>query len=564
MKVGIIMLAHTALDRAAQVAAHWAKSGCPMVIHVDSRTDIDDFKWMKAKLREHSGIRFLKREKCEWGGWSIVSVTQIAATQLLDQDPDITHVLLASGSCLPLRPVSELETFLAEHPKTDFIESVTTDDVDWTVGGLDQERFTLRFPLSWKRQRRLFDGYVRLQRRVNFKRKIPDDIVPHMGSQWWCLTRQTLSAILQSDRRPVHDRYFKRVWIPDESYFQTLARLYSLKIESRSLTLFKFDFQGKPHVFYDDHLPLLKRSDCFVARKAWPKAEKLYREFLGSDDKPVKMAEPNPLRIDRLFSRATARRTRGRPGLYMQSRYPVDGWENGKSAGAYSVFVGLDDLVEEFDMWLEVRTGNPTHGRLFDPDRVRFRGNASMFRGSISDNAELRNYDPSSFLRNLLWNGRGDHIAFQFSAADEQEIVPFLASDSNANVSIVTGAWMIPLFHSNLDFAEIRQKAARLQRSEIKMLETFRAGQAKARVKVWNLAEFLEEPMQNLQFILDRLNSAGGHRIKEVPKLADLSDFGKFLQTLKNQGMSPANMGDFTVGEMEARTPVPQRPYVVK
>lgn len=564
MKVGIIMLAHTALGRAAQVAQYWAQSGCPMVIHVDSRTDHDDFVWLKNKLREFPDVSFLKREKCEWGGWSIVSVTQDAATRLLEQDADITHVFLASGACLPLRPVSELKRFLAEHPKTDFIESVTTDDVDWTVGGLDQERFTLRFPLSWKRHRRLFDGYVRLQRRVKFQRTIPEDIVPHMGSQWWCLTRQTISAILQSDRRSVHDTYFRRVWIPDESYFQTLARLYSLKIESRSLTLFKFDFQGKPHVFYDDHLPLLKRSDCFVARKIWPNAEKLYREFLQHGDKPVKMAEPNPLRIDRLFSRSTERRTRGRPGLYMQSRYPVDGWENGKSAGAYSVFIGLDDVVEKFETWLEARTGNPTHGRLFDPEKVKFQNAEPFFRGCISDSAELRNYDPSSFLRNLLWNGRGDHIAFQFSAADEQEIVPFLASDSNANISIVTGAWMIPLFHSNLNFSEIRQRAALLQRAEAKFLETFRAGRAKARVKVWNLAEFVEEPMQNLQFILDRLNSAGGHRIKEVPQLADLSNFGKFLQNLKNQGMSPANMGDFSVGVAEPRPSVPQRPFVVK
>ncbi|MFV2034485.1 MAG: glycosyl transferase, partial [Halocynthiibacter sp.] len=91
-----------------------------------------------------------------------------------------------------------------------------------------------------------------------------------------------LSAILEDPEREVYDRFFKRVWIPDESYFQTLARLYSTNIESRSLTLSKFDFQGKPHIFYDDHLQLLRRSDCFVARKIWPDAERLYDAFLGN------------------------------------------------------------------------------------------------------------------------------------------------------------------------------------------------------------------------------------------------------------------------------------------
>src|SRR5690606_24968222 len=148
---------------------------------------------------------------------------------------------------------------------------VTTQDVPWTVGGLDHERFTLRFPFSWKRQRKLFDGYVHMQRRLGLKRRIPTGIEPHMGSQWWCLSRRTLTAILESPRRGEMDNYFKRVWIPDESYYQTLVRLHSDRVESRSLTLSKFDYQGKPHIFYDDHLQLLRRSDCFMARKIWPR-----------------------------------------------------------------------------------------------------------------------------------------------------------------------------------------------------------------------------------------------------------------------------------------------------
>ena len=143
-----------------------------------------------------------------------------------------------------------------------------------------------------------------------------------MGSQWWCLTRQTLSAILEAPDRPALDRYFRRVWIPDESYFQTLARLYSRRLESRSLTLSKFDYQGKPHIFYDDHMQLLRRSDCFVARKIWPDAERLYQTFLGDPDGALPRAEPNPGKIDRIFAKAVERRVYGRPGLYMQSRFP--------------------------------------------------------------------------------------------------------------------------------------------------------------------------------------------------------------------------------------------------
>lgn len=138
---------------------------------------------------------------------------------------------------------------------------------------------------------------------------------------------------MQDPDRRQYDAYFRKVWIPDESYFQTLARIYSTQIESRSLTLSKFDFQGKPHIFYDDHLQLLRRSDCFVARKIWPHASRLYEAFLSDSNAAMKHTEPNPGKIDRIFAKAVDRRTRGCAGLYMQSRLPNSGWENGVTAG---------------------------------------------------------------------------------------------------------------------------------------------------------------------------------------------------------------------------------------
>lgn len=233
MSVGIVMLVHEALDRAEQVARHWSSRGCPVVIHVDKQVRSKAHAAFVANLSAVDNIRFSKRHRCEWGRWSLVAASQDAATMMLAEFTQVRHVFLASGSCLPLRPVEELIRYLDERPLTNFIESVTTEDVPWTVGGLDSERFTLRFPFSWKRQRLLFDGYVRLQRRLKFKRRIPDGLEPHMGSQWWCLTRQTLSAILEDPDRRAYDRYFKKVWIPDESYYQTLVRLYSSNIESR-------------------------------------------------------------------------------------------------------------------------------------------------------------------------------------------------------------------------------------------------------------------------------------------------------------------------------------------
>ncbi|MEE9427663.1 MAG: beta-1,6-N-acetylglucosaminyltransferase [Paracoccaceae bacterium] len=565
MSVGIIMLVHEALNRAEQVARHWAKAGCPVVIHVDSRVSRKVFNAFSNNLGDVTNIEFCARHRCEWGTFSLVKATQTASEMLLENYKDIRHVYLTSGSCMPLRPVQELIDYLDERPKTDFIESVTTRDVPWTIDGFDSERFTLRFPFSWKRQRKLFDIFVKLQQVLRIKRSVPQSLTPHLGSQWWCLTRQTLSAILEDPKRSQQDRYFKQVWIPDESYFQTLARHYSTDIQSRSLTLSKFEFKGKPHVFYDDHLQLLRRSDCFVARKIWPSAEKLYANFLSPDLASMGAAEPSPGKIDKIFSKAVDRRTNGRSGLYMHSRFPKEGFEKGKTCARYSVFEGFSEVFEGFEDWLTNAIGGRVHGHLFGPKRAEFSGGQDIFSGALSDDAALRDYNPKSFFTSLLWNTRGEHQCFQFGPSDNQEISWLIATDPNAQISVISGAWAIPLFKSNLNFSEIRKTAAKLQRTENEHLDILGTIYTKARVRVWTMAEFVEAPMEPLQTIIDDIGARHARRLTEAPKMVNLDGFGQFLQNLKNQGMQPRLMGEFPVGSNPLnQPPEAHRPYLVK
>lgn len=565
MSVGFIMMCHTALHRAEQVARFWATHGAPVVIHVDRRVGRKAFGGLRAALADLPDVSFCKRFRCDWGTWSLVQAAQAGAEQMLVRHPEVRHVMLASGSCLPLRPVQELVEYLDARPQTDFIESVTTAEVGWTVGGINMERFTLRFPFSWKRRRRLFDRWTNLQRRLGVQRRIPAGIEPHLGSQWWCLTRQTLSAILQDPRRAEFDRYFRRVWIPDESYFQTLARRFSTAIESRSLTVAKFGYQGKPHLFYDDHLQLLRRSDCFVARKIWHNADRLYDTFLTPRAVQRPLAEPKPAKIDRLFAQAADRRMKGRAGLYMQSRYPWQDRENGKTSAPYSVFQGFSDLFENFDAWLSRHVGARVHGHLFGPARAEFAAGEPLFSGCLTDSAVLRDYNPKAFLTNLIWNARGERQCFMFSPRDTQGLNWFTATDPNAQISVISGAWAVTLFRQNRNFGDIRREAAQLQQIETEHLKILQSMYVKARVRIWTMADFIENPMEPLQNIIDEIAPRATRRLTEVPRMVDLTGFGQFLQNLKNQGMQPRLMGEFPVDA----PPVPHsatrgRPYVVR
>lgn len=278
------------------------------------------------------------------------------------------------------------------------------------------------------------------------------------------------------------------------------------------------------------------------------------------------MAEPAPGKIDRVFAKALERRTRGRAGLYMHSRFPNVDWENGKTSAPYSVFQGFNDLFEDFEVWLSRRLGTRVHGNLFDPARARFAGDVDVFAGCLSAAAALRDYNPERFLTNLIWNTRGERQVFQHSPRDRQDISWFLASDSNALISVITGAWAVPLFKSNRDFGQIRSEAARLQKREVDFINILRRVQTRSDVRIWSLAEFIEEPMENLQSILDAMDGPAAPRLTEAPRMADLTGFPQFLQNLKNQGMNPYIMGDFpnTPQPPSAGNDGAARPYLVQ
>ena len=538
------MLVHEAFDRAEQVARYWAANGCPVVIHVDGNVRRPVFRDFRDRFDGEPLVRMSRRVRVEWGTWSLVEATQLAAGRLLDNFPDIRHVFLSSGSCLPVRPAAELEAYLDAHPETDFIESVTTGDTDWAIDGLERERFTLRFPFSWRRQRRLFDRYVDLQRRLGVHRAIPEGVEPHLGSQWWCLTRRTLESILAAPDRPALDAYFSKVWIPDESYFQSLARRYATRLESRSLTLSKFDIHGRPHVFYDDHLPLLERSDCFVARKIWPRADRLYATFLDPDRAGARRAEPNPGKIDRVFAKANDRRGRGRAGLYSQARFPWPGREGALTAARYNVFSGFDDIYEDFAPWLGRRIGGRVHGHLYDPDRAEFAGDETVANGCLTDSAELRDYRPEQFLTNLLWSTRGERQSFLFGPRDAQEIASFIARDPNATIAVVSGAWAVPLHLAVQPAEEARAEAARLQRAEMAFLKALRSPGVAARVHVWTLADYLAQPLEKMQNLVDEITGPGPRRLTALPRMRPMGDLRPFLEALRDGGMKPQVMGD--------------------
>lgn len=535
MTVAVAILAHQKLGRVADLARFLIESGVYVVIHVDAKVSGPRFNEFKTSLSQHPEILWVDRMACDWGDFSLVQATLNMSRAALNKWADASHVQLISGDSLPIRPISDLNSFLDEHADTDYIESVLVNGNNWVKDGLGIERFTLHFPFSWKSQRKLFDIWVDLQRKLKIHRRIPEGMRLHIGSQWWCLTRKTLLAILDDQNRISNDRYFAKCWIPDESYFSTLARKHSAKIESRSLVFSKFDYQGKPIIFYDDHLEALSGLDEYFTRKVWYGAAKLYEAFIGSTTKAASKTRESvgePLEIGATIEH----RQIGQKNLHVQNQRLGDA---AKTVAPYHILTGVQQLFPSINNWISTRSDVTTLGQVFAADKVQFDTEGGDGPGGLSNIASIRDHAPEAFLGNLVRNTVSGGLVFHHEVYDHQNIVEFFLRDPNANMYYIRHSWVIELMNrkiSNNDFLQI--EAARMAQRERAFISKIRALDSVCEVNVWTVGEVITNPNPLLSKISENLAVIRNAGPIVLPNLADISKLVVFGQKLRDSGVA--------------------------
>ncbi|MGH1464577.1 MAG: DUF5928 domain-containing protein [Cognatishimia sp.] len=282
-KIAYILLCHKDPKAIVQQAEQLTAKGDCMAIHFDASADPQDFHHIQSALADNPNVTFAdKRIKCGWGEWSLVQATLNAITAALRDFPKATHFYMLSGDCMAIKTSEYVHDFVDDHD-CDFIESFDFFESNWIKTGMKKERLIYRHFFNEREQKHLFYHAYNIQRRLGLTRKIPSDLQVQIGSQWWCLRRPTVEAVMEfTQRRKDVMRFFRTTWIPDETFFQTLVRhlIPADEINSRSLTFLMFTDYGMPLVFYNDHYDLLLNQDYLFARKISPEAIEL-KERLG-------------------------------------------------------------------------------------------------------------------------------------------------------------------------------------------------------------------------------------------------------------------------------------------
>ena len=327
-RIAFILLCHKDPEAVIAQAEQLTATGDYVSIHFDGRAPDAVFARIHEALSPNPSVAFAQRRiKCGWGEWSLVAATIEAIRAALAAFPRASHFYMLSGDCMPAKSAAYAHAFL-DREDADFIESVDFYESGWIKTGMVEDRLIYRHFFNERNSKWLFYKSLNAQRALGLSRQVPEDIEMMIGSQWWCLRRRTVEAIMDfiAERRDVM-RFFSTTWIPDETFFQTLVRhlVPDAEIRSRSLTFLMFSDYGMPVVFYDDQFDLLLGQDCLFARKISPEATEL-KERLGAVWTSDRTDFPISGEGRRLFQFLTGR---GRIGRRFAPRF----WERGATIG---------------------------------------------------------------------------------------------------------------------------------------------------------------------------------------------------------------------------------------
>ena len=324
-RIAFILLTHKDPAGVIAQAERLTASGDYVAIHFDARAAERDYEAIYSALKNNPGVIFApKRHRCGWGEWSLVAATLEALRAAASAFPRATHFYMLSGDCMPVKSAEYAHDFL-DGDDCDYIENFDFFESDWIKTGIKAERLIYRHWFNERERKTLFYASMNLQKRLGLQRAVPADLQVMIGSQWWCLRRSTVEAVLEfCDTRRDVMRFFATTWIPDETFFQTIVAhlVPKTQLRPRTLTFLMFTDYGMPATFYNDHFDLLVRQDYLFARKISPEALQL-RAQLGALWQSTGTEFPISNEGRRLFAFLTGR---GRIGRRFAPRFwEVDG-----------------------------------------------------------------------------------------------------------------------------------------------------------------------------------------------------------------------------------------------
>lgn len=234
-------------------------------VHIDMMIEKHRFKEWKKFIEmkcPQKNIEIVSEFRCKYGSFG--QVDAILSAMRYYEDYNYDYFIDLTGDSYPLKPPEVIKKELSEK-NCAFMEFFELPYNGWYQGGL--RRLNNRFYFIPRRKY----PYVWTFSFPRFKKGLPCGLKPYGGRGNLCLQKRHVSYILQFiEKNPSVSKFFKRVWGPDEIFYQTILLNSPLSSSVINQCTMYFDFSegaSHPKNLTKSDLEALKRSGKFFARK---------------------------------------------------------------------------------------------------------------------------------------------------------------------------------------------------------------------------------------------------------------------------------------------------------
>lgn len=256
MEINYIILAHKNPQQLLRLVDRLTTPNCNFYIHIDKGVNIAPFT--KA-LSKNINIFFSTdshREYGTWGDLGIVKATIAILSQIV-KDNRSGYCVLLSGQDYPLQNNDFIIDFFGTNYGTNFMDIFPLPyKIGWGIDGGLNRLVQYKINISTKRMDfiqlpSLFDKSFykkqtigKLKRLIKskqfsglsklfLKRRLPKNIKPYGGSQWWALPIETVKEILNFiNSKPKYLSYHEDTLLPDEIFFHSILMFIKEKNEN--------------------------------------------------------------------------------------------------------------------------------------------------------------------------------------------------------------------------------------------------------------------------------------------------------------------------------------------
>jgi len=286
MKLAFLILTHNQIELVYRQIDALSHPDHHFFIHPDKKYKLN----LKDEYANKRQVHFTaNRIRVNWGGFNMVRATLNLIREALATGIQFDYFILMSDHCFPIKPSSDIHSFLKKNKGFSFIETYPLPyeklkEKGLNELGLEKYHYPVFFdqlsfiPLdiipfgqkNYHPKKLLFKILTFLLRTMGYKRKIPPNLLPCFGSQWWVLHISAINYVLKYvEQNPKVFNLFKYTWAPDELFFHSILYSSSLANNIRLISLWYIDWRanGPPKTLDCDDVDSILQSEALMARK---------------------------------------------------------------------------------------------------------------------------------------------------------------------------------------------------------------------------------------------------------------------------------------------------------